>query len=450
MSYASSPIIFFAVSNESGRELARLLVELARIEFGLEVEVLEEATQAELNRACLDDKIVVFDASIEDGNNYAAATAQPMVLEKVLVVSRTYLPLNFYGLREGGAPNYPEPAVQTNENILAWLREQLAELLHSTALKPAAGGIINYFRSMIESLDAQERMWNREGRIFISYRSRCFSEVEQLKRRIQNGLVRGVQPSSVRFLRPGELVYEDEVLTKFRHWQLVSMIDRKIGASEEMWVYRTEDYLASWWTRAELVTIAYRLACGSHAPRVRIYDPHDDTLYDPPEGWLPSINHEQRRRLARWYANTDPCSMGFESVQVLRLYAKLPLLGRIKYFSDPVWSEEFWEDPMLPCRTCRRQSEMEDSIDIDSFLWLRESQMVQLTPEQLEEALERGYLCCPVCQATYETREATNPRVLWMPTRYCKPTGPNGSSLVALPVYRVNKRALVRRKRSTA
>ena len=142
MSETSFPIIFFAVSNEVGMELAQMFVELARAEFGLEVTVIEDATQTDLHRACLNGKIIVFDASVEDGHNYAAATAQPMVLERVLVVSRTYLPLNFYGLREGGAPDYPEPAFQTNETILKWLREQLADLVSDAAGEAERKGFI--------------------------------------------------------------------------------------------------------------------------------------------------------------------------------------------------------------------------------------------------------------------------------------------------------------------
>ena len=446
-SATSFPIIFFAVSNPEGMELARLFVELSRAEFGLQVSVIEGAAQTDLHRACLDGRIVVFDASVEEGHNYAAATMQPAVLEKALVVSRTYLPLNFYGLREGGVPDYPEPAFQTNETILMWLREQLGGLLRDAARKPLRSGLIGYFRAMLESLDSQEQRWNSQGRIFISYRSRCHAEVARLGQRIRDGLMNGVPPSSVRFLRPGELVYEDELLTTFRHWQLASMIDRKIGAAEELWVYLTEDYLASWWTRAELVAIAYRLASGRVAPRVRVYDPATNTLHNLPEGWLPSFTPEQRRRLARWYANSDPGSMGFELVPVMRHYASLPLLGRLKYFSDPVWSDEFWENPLLPCSTCQHESATPGGIDMDSFLWLREPHLVPLSIDQLEDAVQRGRLSCPVCQTTYETREAPNPRVLWMPTRYGRATGPDGASLISLPVYRLSKRALLSKRR---
>jgi hypothetical protein len=88
----TSTISFFAVSNDDGRELARRFEELARAEFGVRVELHERATQQQFLRACLDDFVVVFDASVEEGENYAAATAQPTVLDNVLVISRTICP----------------------------------------------------------------------------------------------------------------------------------------------------------------------------------------------------------------------------------------------------------------------------------------------------------------------------------------------------------------------
>lgn len=448
MAMSSTPfsVVFFAVSNDAGAELARLFTGMMSAEFGLAVRVIEGATQTDFHRACLEDDVVVFDASVEEGHNYAAVMAQPTVLDKVLVVGRTYLPLNLFGLREGGAPEY-EPGTQTNESILAWLRENVCELLRDAAREPGRKGFLNYFGAVRKSLDAQRRRWASGGRIFISYRSRHFGEVEKLRQRIRSGVVPGVPPSSVRLLRPGEIVYEDEVLTKFRHWQLASMIDRKIGAAEEMWVYATDDYLASWWTRAELVTIAYRLAGGVSAPRLRLYDPAAGTLRDLPEAWLPSLSKEQQRRMARWYANTDPGTMGFESVLIIRLLSSLPLLGRLEYFKDPVWSEEFWDDPLLPCVTCRRSSPTPGWLDLDAFLWLREPHLVPLSTEQLAAAVERGHISCPVCQTTYEIREAPNPRLLWMPLPLGGPTGSGGANLVGLPVYRASKRALLRRRR---
>jgi hypothetical protein len=439
-------VVFFAVKNEAGSELARMFTELMSAEFGLAVRVVKGATQTDLHRACLTDDLIVFDASVEDGHNYAAATAQPMVLDKVFVVSRTQLPLNFYGLREGGAPDY-QPGSQTNEAIFIWLRENVEELLRDTTRAPTRKGLVGYFSAMKRSLNEREHNWTRWGRIFISYRSRHIEDVKELGRRIQGGEVRGVPPCSVRFLRPGELVYRDELLTEFKHWHLISSIDRKIGAAEEMWIYGTGDYLDSWWTRSELVTVSYRRASGTSAPRVRVYDPATGTLADPPESWIPRMSRKQARRLARWYANTDSGSMGVESVPVMQFLAQLPLLGRLDYFNDRVWSDEFWNDLLLPCVTCQRSNGATTEVDMEAFLWLREPYLRRFAPEQLVEAAERGYLCCPVCQTTYEILEAPTPRLLWMPTRYGRPTGPDGASLVSLPVYRASKRALLRRRR---
>ncbi|HEV2915096.1 MAG TPA: hypothetical protein VGX92_17600 [Pyrinomonadaceae bacterium] len=439
MRVSSPSVSLFAVSNPEGEALARAFVERARDAFNLNVRVYERATQSDLFRACLKDDIVIFDASVETGHNYAAATAQPMVLDHVLVASRTYLPLNFYGLREDGAPSYPQPLYRSNEELIEWLCKQVKELLQDAVQPNGNRGFINYFKLMRSSLKKQEGRWNQRGRIFISYRSRHLKAVERLKQRIENGEVQAVAHSSVNFLRPGELVFEDEVLTEFRHWQLASMIDRKIGAADEMWIYGTDDYMASWWTRAELVTVAYRRANNTRAPRVRLFDPSTDTLQDPPENLLPPINREEKRRMARWYANTDPGSMGPESLQPMRLYAQLPLIGRLKYFQDHVWSEEFWNEPLLACTECQKKAGPQLRIDLNAFLWLREPHLVRLTPAQLETSVQQGYVNCHRCGTLFEIKEAEHPRYFWMPVRYGKATGPDGQSLRVLPVFRASK-----------
>ncbi|HYG10132.1 MAG TPA: hypothetical protein VD835_09310 [Pyrinomonadaceae bacterium] len=432
---------FFAVGNEDGLRLAESFKELALAVFGIDVQIKVGATQTDFNRACLYDDIIVFDASVEEGHNYGAATAQPMVLDKVLVVSRSYLPLNFYGLREGGAPGYPLPKYQSNDAIIVWLREQVNGLLNAPDFEPGRTGLLHYIGSARKSLKMQEERWNNSGRVFVSYRSRHFIAAERLKLAVEQGVLPGVRQSPVTLLRPGELAYDDEVLTEYRHWQLVSMIDRKIGAAGEMWVYNTEDYLHSWWTRAELVTIAYRRASGIRTPTVSLFDPFTHKLQPAPDGLVPELTVEQRRRLARWYSNTDPGTSGPEHVRTFRLLAQLPLISRVGYFKDHVWSDNFWDEPLLPCEVCLWRNGPATSIDLGAFLWLREPHLVRLNTELLARSMEAGRLECPRCHTAYEIEQDAYPRYLWLPVRYGKPTGPDGARLVELPVYRARRMA---------
>ncbi len=272
------------------------------------------------------------------------------------------------------------------------------------------------------------------GKIFISYRSRYFNKLKPLEKYVRNKF--GAN-QTIYFLPPGRLVYENEILTEQRHWQLVSMIDHAIGAADEMWVYNTDDYLDSWWTRAELLTIAYRRACHSATPQIKIFNPISNTLSNESQNYIPTFNKTQKWRMARWYSNTDPGTMGPESLQVMHVYRQLPIIGRVKYFNDHVFSREFWEDPLLPCTECKKRGNPPNQNEVDAFLWIQEPGMVRLTVDLLQHSLLDGVITCPTCKTAYLIEVDKYPRYLWMPVRYGKPTGPDGSHIIELPVYRV-------------
>lgn len=429
---------FFSTSNAAGRCLKDAFMATLAREYELAVELAEGGTQVELNRSCLNDDLVIFDASIEDGHNYGAATAQPMAMDHVLVVSRTYLPLNFYGLREGGAPDFPRRTTQSNENIMDWLRTQVAELCESPPRPDNHKGFIGSLRTMRAAIKRRDTKWKNSGQIFISYRSRHLREVQKLRACIERGDFHGGKRRTVFFLTPGELVYEDEILTEQRHWQLASLIDRKISASDELWIYETGDYYDSWWTRAELITIAYRKASGAEVPAVRAYAPATATVRDLPPDFLPAMSGKQKRRMARWYANTDPGTMGPEALAAIRFYAQLPLIGQLSYFHDHVWSDDFWFAPILPCARCGERASRSRAFDFEDFLWLRDTRLIRLPLRQLEESLRHGELACPTCRTAYKIKQDPHPRYLWMPVRAGQSTGPNGSHLLELPIFRVN------------
>ena len=69
-----------------------------------------QPSQEAVVAACLGDGALVFDATIEpDGSNiYSDALYALLSIDYNLVVSRTYLPANFLGVRRGVAPPYPE------------------------------------------------------------------------------------------------------------------------------------------------------------------------------------------------------------------------------------------------------------------------------------------------------------------------------------------------------
>jgi len=434
-----SKISFFTVGNPEGRRLKEMFLETISREFDLNVQFVEGGTQLEVHKSCISDDLVIFDASIEDGHNYAAATAQPMTMDHVLVVSRTYLPLNFYGLRGSGAPEFPHRTTQSNEEIIEWLHAQLSDLINCPPRPDSRKGVFGSFRSIRESLNKQDAKRKTRGQIFLSYRSRYLPGIEKLRSQIEKGDFHGGQRRTVFFLTPGELVYEDEILTEQRHWQLASMIDWKIGSAEELWVYETEDYFDSWWTLAELATVAYRRSCGTSTPKIRLYDPNHEILRDSSSDFLPVMSSVQKRRMARWYANTDPGTMGPEALTPMRFYSQLPLIGRLSYFNDHVWSEEFWSTLLMPCEHHKEPTPRPRTLNLDNFLWLSDPGLVRIPPSEFDSASHCWEITCPICGTPYNITLDPYPRYLWMPVRVGRPTGPDGTSLIELPIYRSRK-----------
>lgn len=439
---------FIPMKSQGGDELKELFISLAD-ELGLKLNLLESPTQTDFFRACKNDDVVVFDASIENSkNNYHAATAQPMSMDHVLVVSRTYLPQNFYGLRYGGAPYYPK--TKDNDTIIKWLRSQIEDLLPSLPRATGSKSNLGSISIMKKSMELEDLRRKKTGQIFISYRGKYISEVRTLRDRIKRGEYHSGKSKTVRYFPPGALAYDDELLTEQQRWQLLSIIDRWMWPAEEIWLYGTSDYLDSWWTRGELVALSYRCAYGGGpVPNLRIYNPDDGRIDEISKEFLPKLSKEHLRRIARWYSNSDPGTMGPESMQIMRFLSSIPLIRNIGYFKDHVWTREFWDFPLMQCINCGtiikdiaiKSNKLETNVefDVDAFVWSREPILFRLAPEIAMDASKRGEIECPKCKKLYNLKSAL-PRYLWMPTRMGKATGPGGASLISLQTYRITPR----------
>ncbi|ELR98909.1 hypothetical protein [Gloeocapsa sp. PCC 73106] len=458
-------LAFFPTRSHEGIDLQEQFVPCAK-ELGFDIKVFSDATPPEYAKASWNDDVVVLDASVEKKGQHNYEIIFPTPLDHLLVVSRTYLPLNFYGLRDSivepehntliyGTPFYPNS--QTNEDILRWLELQLQELLPSLPRPKQERGVWGaLFKGGSRSCDIQDLRRNQSGQIFISYRSKDSKKVEQFKQRIEQGEFHNGESRIVRYFPPGAL--SDEVMTEQRRWQILSMLDRFIGPASEVWVYETEDYYDSWWTLGELTTLTYRDTegyRGKRPPKLRIFNPDTDSVCDAPPDYLPKMTEAQRKRMARWYANCDTAQMGPESVVGIRLMPHFPLigplLGRLRYFQDHVWTDEFWKHPILDCPQCRQIGKNHNHFDLEAFLWTKDPSFHRLTPEQMQAAIERQEIICPCCQTAYRLEEAPL-QYLWMPvvnghrTGYywmlvfdIQPEDPEEFHLVPLPAYRLGK-----------
>ena len=218
--------------------------------------------------SCYKDDLVIFDASIEgennDINNYRLANALQSPLEHVLVVSRTYLPLNIYTYKTGGFPSYKQQSL-SNESILIWLEVELSridfQLLRERNTKEIKN-IVNYLKA---SKTEHDSIRAAETSVFISFRTKYAKKednseykysVSELAKRIEAG--RYGKPRTVKYLDNGSLVFNTELLTQWKAWQLLCIIDKEyISYCDEMWIYASDDYLNSWWTMGEQILFSY-------------------------------------------------------------------------------------------------------------------------------------------------------------------------------------------------
>jgi hypothetical protein len=376
----------FVAANANGRELLaklRPVVEAA----GYSV-VTPAANQDNFREACIEREAVIFDASIEAGHIYDAATGQPMISDNVLVVSRTYLPSNFFGLRQGGAPQYP--GKQPNKDIVAWVRDQLADMPPpGSRARPEVNfekgkswlwnlGVVikavsTYAAIPGEDARAARLRANAEGKVFLSYRCGATSEQRDVRRRYLQQLadeIRGGRwhgaPRSVFYYRPGAIAYDTEILPEARAFTINAIVNDRMFAADEIWVIFSDDYLYSWWTQAELVSIGFVMARGLR-PRVRFFDPLRKGFIEPPPDVIPRLTGPQVKRLERIFETTDPQQMGPGAVEFLQDLKAWPLLRNLPRVRDEVSGDDYWNRYILHCPALAPRQKV-PPIDVDAFL----------------------------------------------------------------------------------
>lgn len=434
----SITIAFFAANSCKGQELKEEFGKIAGTLYKFDVKVYDNAAPQQFLKACMYDDLVIFDASVEDekGENYFAATENLKSMKHVLVVSRTYLPVNFGGIISGGYPLYPNQF--TNSQIINWLKD-IIEKKFINILPRADKGYLKSLKLMKSSVEFGEKMNNEQGKIFISYRNSDdnYGKAKELKRKLENGVYHQGERKTVRLIDPGTFINEGELLPEWRHWHGLSIIERWISAADEFYICYSHDYLDSWWTVGEIMSLVYT----STPNKLRIYDPDTEKVYDDhpliQDIKKLSMDASQKKRMARWFANCDPLTMGPESVKAIGGYQHMPIIKNSRYINDRVFQPEFWDSNILHCSKCF-ESEYKNNInnlDIDRFLWLSDTfSNIFLAPEQFQKAIENKLIKCPKCGKEYHII-SKSPRYLWMPTRFGKATGNNNSNLTTINTY---------------
>ena len=452
----NSALSFFPTRDSDGRALQKEFTPMAKA-LGFIVSEHQDANIKDYTNACWNEDVVVVDATVTRPGEHNYEIAIRTSVDHVLVVSRRYLPINFYGLRDAvwdieagsliyGAPFYPNTL--SNKAILRWLYLQLQEFRN-----PRPDGKKRIIKSLLSSMSRSssycDKQQNRSGQVFISYRTKDWPGVRRLKKKIEEGRFHEGQGKAVRCLPPNALA--EEVMTEQRRWQMLCMIDRFIGSVDEFWAFEGKDYYDSWWTLGELAALAYRsdIGCGrNQSPKLRVFNPDDEEPYSPAPDYLPELTSEHRNRLARWFANCDAAEICAESIVVIRLLSELPLIKRLSYFRDRVWENEFWQYPVLDCKKCRQIGKQGNRFDIESFLWTRDPGFFRFSPREIKSCILKRQITCPRCKTGYGFVQGP-PQYLWMPLINGKRTGDfwkailnidcqdDDFSLIPLPTYRM-------------
>lgn len=298
----------------------------------------QDMTQEIFTEACLNDDIVIIDVT-RDGinnevNNFDIVNELPKSLEHVWIISRNYLPINFYGIDNGGYPSYKR-GTMNNEEILGWIKYKCDMTDFDLPRSEAEKGVKGYHVASDRSKEIYYKTKNEETNIFISYRTKYENRslelvqkdyqfsVKELVENINKGFYHNGIHRTAKYLDDGNLVYSSELNTKQRAWQLLSIIDRDyISHCDEFWIYGSDDYLDSWWTLGELIIYSYLIYRnidnrGKESPRkLMFYNPRTDKLKEIPPLIL---NDAIAERISRIIANCAPAVMGIESVMIQRM-----------------------------------------------------------------------------------------------------------------------------------
>ena len=188
--------IFPAVS-QPGQELYELLLKKTENYFikGYPVKLIKRNYNMESSlEACFHDDVVIFDGSIEAETNaqYLGALELMKSLDYVLIVSRTFLPYNFEGMRDGGAPKAILTGTtaycdrMSNAQIAKWIMQTLEESnleLPRSLKQNMSWQELKRNHDYITKIEAQMMSGSRERmnchfrrqKVFVSYLSRYSS-----------------------------------------------------------------------------------------------------------------------------------------------------------------------------------------------------------------------------------------------------------------------------------
>lgn len=460
--------------------------------------------------ACLDADVVIFDGSIEgDHEQYRAAIELMKYLDHILIVSRTPLPFNFEGMRKGGAPQLIRTGTveysdsMTNEDILEWILDTLENSSMELPRKLKMNLRVDEYRQNMQKVtnveikmitDSMERMEeiDRQEGVFVSYLSKYskfyqgkHSEmpfVEDLFESISQ--ISKVSMDKIRYFPPGQISLE--FMTGQRRFEIASITEKFIGGCKAFWIYDTPDYASSWWVYGEKMSLLHIYGRAmDKCPDIYVVKPvkEEDGSWkfhlqryittQEKKDFLPELTPFQERELERLYMNSDPETSGYEQVEKMRKYARMPdfllkmqlkveapfiaaMMKRVLDGSDVdenekqealnelqnmnfmmenvrsyAYTKEFWENHIIECPICRASSN--EIMTPERYMYFKGTYFHQIAQSEYQtvmKSVKKGNICSVKMPCGHTVSVRMNGRYYrWWTVKSDVPTAPGGKLL---------------------
>ena len=349
---------------------------------------------------------------------------------------------------------------------------------------------------MDASLSTRSKRNTGVTRVMISYRNRHVNEVEEFVARMlgdgeSDKAFRthiGAQGRyEVKRLPPASLCGEYEAHTPMRRWMLTGILEDHIREVDEVWVYKTDDYLDSWWTVAEMVMVANVNTASGRRIKVRVYDPVKHILQDAAgTAFDVVLTDEQVKRLARHLSNTRPDTMGPEcrrNMEAIKAVAKkmryMPkflqkeMLNNMRqmfkltipttlppdekekmlndmtelyadpdkltaYASDEVFSDDYWSQ--MSYQVAEKTSACKNGkIDVDAFMASPMNELLPFSEEEMVSRFAKSGTITVDGGATLKISKASYDRYLWLASRMGQATMGDVEGLAILPMFNIER-----------
>lgn len=441
-----------------------------------------DAPEYEFHKVVLYSDVVIFDGSLEEdgialGENYACIPHAPYLMENVIVVSRTELPINFIPNthqtnvtligEETKEERERNPQKQySNEEIIEWLKGCLVTMVEEGRLprKPEykvakellsdSKVILDYFNK-IYSLTEGNKKNRYEHTAFISYRS-YYGEHESNGYSIKDlekvilDYHKEHHPTEkwrVMFYASGSLALAQDCPTEFHRWRLLTYIEYIIKQVDEVWIFNTHDlaygpsYWDSWFTQGEILSLMnMKQYLPNSCPDVFMFDTTKKDYECIRE--LPALNKKSHKLLGTTMANTDSiygditayqgASILKENWQYLPKWMRWGLSLYIRLFfgtslkkqlSSHSYDRSFWTNRIVTCPDCCKNGHNLDSFSDENFIedFINISALPQgndygvftLNEEEFQSALDNGFVICPNCGKRFKVSDFNQYYYIW-------------------------------------